>query len=94
MNRVIASRIKNVFPKKSQKEFHKKFKSDVTVNPLHAIPLFKDITKAENKSLTLDVSNEKIFEAVKQISPFKAQCPDFMQVIFYQKNIIDKFVAI
>lgn len=62
MNWVIASRIKNIFSRKSQKEFRKKFKSDVAVNPLNIIPLFRDITKADNESLTMDVSDEEILK--------------------------------
>lgn len=55
----------------------------------------RDVIYADNEFLTNEVTDEEIFETVKQINPLKAPDPHSMQDIFYQKNwdIIGKSVC-
>lgn len=56
----------------------------------------RDLTEADNDTLTMDVSDEEILEAVKQMNAFKAPGPDGIQATFYIKswNIIGNRCAI
>lgn len=53
------------------------------INPVQSILLSRDITEADNEWLIMDVKDEEIFEAKRQINPLKTLCPDGMQAIFY-----------
>lgn len=77
------------------KEFQKKFNDEITVNPLQAVPLSKDIMEANNDLWTKDVLDEEILEVVKQYDFPKTPNPDRMQDIFYQKywDVVGKFVC-
>lgn len=67
------------------KEFQKRFKTDLSSNPLQATALSKDITEAENEFLIKEVTDDKIFETMKQINPLNAPRPDRMQNVFFEK---------
>lgn len=76
-------------------EFLRRFKSNIKINPIQAIQLSIDIIEVDNDSLTMEVSDEDILEAAKQINLLKTSGPNDMQAIFYHKNwyIIGKFVC-
>lgn len=50
-------------------KFHKRLNQTHRLNPSQAIQLSRDLSEADNEMLTIDVSNEEIFEVVKQIIP-------------------------
>lgn len=55
-------------------------------NPLQAIPLSQDIIEAINECLTREVTDEEIFDTLKQINLIKSPGPNSMQAIFYQTS--------
>lgn len=73
-------------------EFQKRFKAEVKTNQLQSIPLSREINEANNKLLTREVTDEEIYEVVKQIHTLKAPSPNGMQAVSYQNrwNIITK----
>lgn len=85
MTRVNALRTKKEFLKQPPRNPLRDLNHNMTVNPTQAIS-FQIITEAYNGSVTLDVSDEKIFEAVKQINPLKTLGLDSTQAIFYHKS--------
>lgn len=50
-------------------KFRKRLNQTHRLNPSQAIQLSRDLSEADNEMLTIDVSNEEIFEVVKQIIP-------------------------
>lgn len=52
---------------------------------MEAIPLTRNITKANNELQTVEVADAEIFEAMKQINPLKASGTYGIQAIFYHK---------
>lgn len=69
------------------KRFQKMFKSNMSVNIYsQKIPLSKDISTAANEMLAIEISDEEILYALKQINPLKAPSPNDIQDIFYHKS--------
>lgn len=60
----------------------------MTTNTWQAIPLSRQVTEADNVFLTMDISDEEIYELVKQFHPLKAPGSDDMQVVLFQKSWI------
>lgn len=59
---------------------------DEMISPLQPIPLFRQITEADNLLPIIDVIHKEIHEVIKQFRPLKAPSPDGIQVVFYQKS--------
>lgn len=68
------------------REFESRFKSDLSCNQTHAIPLSTNISNIDPGFLTKEVTDEEILNAVKQISPLEAPGSDGVLAVFYQKN--------
>lgn len=51
------------------KEFQKRSKSDKPINLFEPILIFRDSSEENNEMLTMEIYNEEIFEAMKQITP-------------------------
>lgn len=57
------------------------------------IPLSTVISLLDNDWLTLEVADDEILQAIKQISHLKALGPDAMHAIVYQKCWIRIFIV-
>lgn len=75
-------------------EFCRRFKRDLNVNICQPILLSRSISTSNNEWLTRDLTEDKVWQAVKQIGSLKALGPNYMHAIFLLEmlEIIGKII--